>query len=213
MPVSAVKYYQREGLLPQGEKTAPNQTAYSEAHVERVRLIRALMGTGGLSIAATKEVIRTLDTRSPAETYGLTQHAISKPRSRDPEPSEQSRNTILELARDHGWACSDDNPGVDIAASALEGLMAFGIDRLEGYLQAYASAAESVADFEVQILRDESDATRAARFMVVGTVLGDPLFSGLRRIAHQKATWELFGSPTEGECPPDQEIEQGEGKP
>lgn len=48
-PLSAVKYYQREGLLPQGKKTAPNQTDYSKEHVQRVRLIRALLGAGGLT--------------------------------------------------------------------------------------------------------------------------------------------------------------------
>ncbi|BCJ69537.1 hypothetical protein Prubr_65580 [Polymorphospora rubra] len=56
-----MKYYQREGLLPEGVRSAPNQVDYGDAHVHRVRLIRALLETGGLSVAATKEVIAALD--------------------------------------------------------------------------------------------------------------------------------------------------------
>ena len=53
LPVATVKYYQREGLLPEGVRSAPNQVQYGDAHVRRVRLIRALLETGGLSVAAT----------------------------------------------------------------------------------------------------------------------------------------------------------------
>lgn len=64
VPLSAVKYYQREGLLPAGVRTAPNQVSYDDSHLQRVRLIRALLETGNLSVAATKDVITALDTDS-----------------------------------------------------------------------------------------------------------------------------------------------------
>jgi DNA-binding transcriptional MerR regulator len=52
-PVSTLKYYMREGLVHEGERLSGNQTDYDESHVQRVRLVRALLETGGLSIAAT----------------------------------------------------------------------------------------------------------------------------------------------------------------
>jgi DNA-binding transcriptional MerR regulator len=61
IPVGTVKYYLREGLLPPGELTAATQAQYSDAHVQRLGLIRALLGPGGLSIAATREVLEVID--------------------------------------------------------------------------------------------------------------------------------------------------------
>ena len=71
VPLSAMKYYQREGLIPEGERSLPNQVQYGDVHVQRLRLIRALLETGGLSIAAAKDVIRVLDAEDAplAETY------------------------------------------------------------------------------------------------------------------------------------------------
>ncbi|MDX2026822.1 MerR family transcriptional regulator, partial [Microcella sp.] len=35
-PVPTLKFYLREGLLPAGERTSPNQSQYDDSHVERV---------------------------------------------------------------------------------------------------------------------------------------------------------------------------------
>ena len=43
VPVPTIKYYLREGLLAPGELTSPNQASYGEAHIRRLRLIRALV--------------------------------------------------------------------------------------------------------------------------------------------------------------------------
>ncbi|MFC9487519.1 MerR family transcriptional regulator, partial [Streptomyces hydrogenans] len=59
--VPTIKFYVREGLLPAGRLTSPNQAAYDETHVRRLRLIRALMDVGGLSVAAVREVITAVD--------------------------------------------------------------------------------------------------------------------------------------------------------
>ena len=42
VPVPTIKYYVREGLLPPGELTSPNQAQYDASHLRRLRLIRAL---------------------------------------------------------------------------------------------------------------------------------------------------------------------------
>ena len=43
VPVATIKYYLREGLLPAGERTSATQARYGDAHVERLRLVRALV--------------------------------------------------------------------------------------------------------------------------------------------------------------------------
>ena len=40
VPVPTIKYYQREGLLPAGERTSPNQVRYDERHARRQRRLR-----------------------------------------------------------------------------------------------------------------------------------------------------------------------------
>ena len=60
--VPSIKFYLREGLLPAGESTGRNQAEYSDEHLHRLRLIRALMDVGGLSVAAARDVIAAVDT-------------------------------------------------------------------------------------------------------------------------------------------------------
>ncbi|MFV0375400.1 MerR family transcriptional regulator [Microbacterium sp.] len=193
-PLSAVKYYQREGLIFEGVRSSPNQVEYDDSHVQRVRLIRALIETGGLSIAATAEVIRAIDTPGapPAETFRVAQHAMSTPRTAESIPSTRSRECVHLLARRRGWCISDDNPGLDAAARALDGLYAIDFDAPDSYLDAYADAAASAADADLNALTTRSGADEVAELMVVGTALGDPLFAGLRRLAQQHATTSLF---------------------
>lgn len=55
-----IKYYLREGLLAAGELTSPNQAHYGPGHERRLRLIRALLDVGGLSLAAIGEVLQAM---------------------------------------------------------------------------------------------------------------------------------------------------------
>ncbi|WP_104116262.1 MerR family transcriptional regulator [Arthrobacter sp. B1805] len=194
IPLSALKYYQREGLLPEGIRSSPNQTSYGEAHVQRVHLIRALLQTGGLSVAATKDVIAVLDAPDApiAETFRVAQHAMGTPRTTELTPSPAARERILALAREQEWCIANDNPGIDTAARALEGLEAIGFDAPADYLGAYAAAAAEAAGADLRALASLDEPDKVAELMVVGTVLGDPLFAGLRRLAHEDATTALF---------------------
>jgi DNA-binding transcriptional MerR regulator len=192
VPLSAVKYYQREGLIPAGERSAPNQVEYDHRHVQRIRLVRALLETGGLSVAAAKQVITVLDADDLplAETFRVAQHAMGP--SHPNPPREASRQRVRQLAVEHGWAVTDDNPGLDAAAHALDGLHAIGHQASATYLDAYATAAATAATADLRLLTTETDQDRVAELMVVGTMLGDPLFAGLRRLAQQNASQHLF---------------------
>src|SRR5438445_13872490 len=68
--IPTIKYYLREGLLAPGTATAPNQATYGDEHLRRLRLIRALVDVGGVSVAASREVIDAL-TREDVEPIGL----------------------------------------------------------------------------------------------------------------------------------------------
>ena len=58
--VPTIKYYLREGLLPEGERTSATQAAYRDLHLQRLRVVRALIESG-VSIAETRQVLEALD--------------------------------------------------------------------------------------------------------------------------------------------------------
>lgn len=69
IPLPTLKFYLREGLLPAGARSQPNQADYSEAHVRRAELIRALREVAGLSIAKIRTIVEAMEHGEP--TYDL----------------------------------------------------------------------------------------------------------------------------------------------
>src|ERR1700736_3400814 len=111
--VTTIKYYLREGPLPAGELTSRNQARYDEEHVRRLRLIRALVDVGGLSIGQVRDVLTAVD--SPDENMhnvlGVVQCSITMPRARaDDESWQDARREVDELIARRGWRAKGDNP-------------------------------------------------------------------------------------------------------
>jgi DNA-binding transcriptional MerR regulator len=200
---ASIKYYAREGLLPAGERTGYNQTDYTPAHLERLRLIRSLIDVGGLSVAATAAVLSAIDAPDLplGEVLGVAQNALPQPIT---PPSAASVQRVVDLAAEHGWpAHTEHNPGVRIVASVLDGWAAVGREDLASTLPAYARAADVIAEADLDAVAHVVGDARAgaAQTVVVGTVLGDQLLAGLRRIAQQHAALKRYGTPPEGTTP------------
>jgi DNA-binding transcriptional MerR regulator len=86
VPVPTVKYYLREGLLPAGELSSPNQARYDERHLRRLRLVRALLDVGRLPIAAIRELLADLDRPDPDLHHALGRALRSSTATRQPIP-------------------------------------------------------------------------------------------------------------------------------
>lgn len=200
---STMKYYLREGLVHGGERVERNQTAYDETHVHRVKLVRALIETGGLSIAAAKHVLSTLDSddTSLAHTFEAAQHALGVGGASGGTAEAGARDRIAELAAAHGWKTTAENPGLEVAARAIEAFSTIGFAPSDEFLDAYASAAATIARADLAALTTRTRPELVAELMVVGTVLGDALIAGLRRVAQEHETAERFPLP----APPHQE--------
>jgi DNA-binding transcriptional MerR regulator len=195
---TTMKYYLREGLVHSGERVETNQTAYDESHVHRVKLVRALIETGGLSIAATKQVLATLDSEetSLAHAFEAAQHALGVGGASRGAADPVARDRIAALADEHRWHTSPENPGFDVAARALDAFSTIGFAPSVEFLDAYASAAATIARADLVALTTRTRPDLVAELMVVGTVLGDALIAGLRRLAQENETAELFPLPT-----------------
>jgi DNA-binding transcriptional MerR regulator len=189
--VASIKFYLREGLLAGGTATGRNQAEYGEEHVRRLRLIRALIDVGGLSVATARQALSAVDSPDPPHRVVGTVHATLSPtarHNRDDPDFQAARAEVLSLVHRRGWLVPDELPAVDQAADAIAAFRALGQDDLLMVLDTYADAAALVADKDVASVlsrRDPGDLTEA---MVVGTVIGEALLNALRRLAQVDAS-------------------------
>jgi DNA-binding transcriptional MerR regulator len=159
VPVATIKFYLRENLLQAGARTAATQAQYDDSHVVRLRLIRALLGPGGLSVASAHRVIRAVEEppESLHELLGVAANAVARPSVQD----------------------------------ALRALDEAGFELPEGALELYADQMRQIAEFEIANVPTDSPAA-AVRYVVLGTVLIEPLILALRRVAEQEASARRF---------------------
>ena len=187
VPVATVKYYLREGLLHGGELTSVTQARYDDTHVARLRLVRSLLGPGGLTVTTARAVLAALDD-PPADSrdlLGVAAHAVRRPVEVRPHPE------VHALMERWGWSVRErDCLDHQVLADALEALNAAAFESPPGVLDAYAAAMDDVARAELDHLPTGSrDA--AVRYVVLGVVLNEPVLLAMRRLAEQAAAEAL----------------------
>ncbi|WP_405852691.1 MerR family transcriptional regulator [Streptomyces sp. NBC_00090] len=197
--VPTIKFYVREGLLPAGELTSPNQASYGEAHVQRLRLIRALLDVGGLSVAGVREVIVAVDDseRPVHRVLGAATVRMVPRYEREPDDGvREARKRVAELIAARGWRTHADNPAAEALAMALATVEEVGHGDFFEVLDVYADAAERVARADLDYVAHHVAREEVVESAVVGTVLGDAIFSAMRRLAHVDASDRVFGGRT-----------------
>lgn len=200
VPVGTVKYYLRAGLLPPGEPTSATQAQYDEEHVARLGLIRALLGIGGLSIATARVVLAAVDDpdSSAHDTIGAA-HSALPTRVGGEQPDLSQAQAHLQR---WGWQVHDDSPAVVLLAQALNGLQAAGFATPDSLLDRYARAAAELGERDVADVPLGSPA-EAVRYVVIGTLLLEPVLLALRRLAQEDVSARrLSNSLPAGPDPP-----------
>jgi DNA-binding transcriptional MerR regulator len=190
VPVATIKFYLRERLLDEGIRTSATQAQYDESHVARLRLIRALLGAGGLPVAAAHRVIQAIE-EPPAsvhELLGVAATAVARP-----SVGTEGQPRAEELMRRWGWQI-DKKDHLTCAAleDALRGLDEAGFELPEGALDVYVEHMRQIAEYEIENVPTDSP-TAAVRYVVLGTVLIEPLILALRRLAQADASSRRFG--------------------
>jgi DNA-binding transcriptional MerR regulator len=216
--VATIKYYIREGLLRPGTPVSATQAEYDGSHVDRLRLIRALVDVGRLSITTVRELLTTLDapTDSPSrrpsdETQAGTGEPDTDPSLAD-DPEQRVRQAVATAHRalsprapadapvperalaaiaTLGWQIAAGTPALVELESALAALDAVQLSPDEHTLRTYAAAALSVAEQDVTGVPGDSSAAETIRYVVIGTVMYEPVLIALRRLAQQHVFTEL----------------------
>jgi DNA-binding transcriptional MerR regulator len=206
VPLSTIKFYLREGVLPPGEPQARNQASYDERHVERLALIRALREVAGLPLEAIARVTAELDRvfaegwESDADPVGEALRAIRPPVARVRGPAERKqlaklRDEVRVFLRGLDWTLGEERHffADEIAEALLEIRRTLFPDYPVAALAPYARMAWllSQVEFEnapggarVPLRARGDDVAEPTRRAVLSTVLFERIFGALRRCAN-----------------------------
>jgi len=186
--VPTIKYYLRDGLLPPGELTSRNQAQYDERHVRRLKLIRALVDVAGLSIAGVRDALAAIDSHpdSRHNLLGKVMHRIAAPPAlADDAALAEGDIEVTALVENLGWDVKPDNPAWRSAAEAITTIRALGAGVVLVRLTGYARAMHDVAELDLAMAADITDLDQLIELVVLGSLLGDPLLTALRRLAEE----------------------------
>ncbi|WP_393916325.1 MerR family transcriptional regulator [Halostreptopolyspora alba] len=188
VPVATIKYYLREGLLPKGEATSATQAVYSETHLRRLRLIRALVEGSGVPLTKVRAILDALDDTGVDlhHLLGTVQYALTPETTPTdtPEWREAERNTEELLAR-LGWRVSPSSPARPRLTHAIATVMGLGYQVGPRTLDTYANAAHMTAERDLDRIDPAAPRERAVEHVAIITALMDQMLVALRALAQE----------------------------
>lgn len=197
VPLSTIKYYIREGLLPPGAATGRNQADYGPEHLKRLRLIRSLRDEAGLSLATITQVLRAADGAQEEPILAAVDALDPASGSAEPpvEAVQGATAVVLEVASRLGWKVEEGDVSLASAARALATLMPSFPEESPDTLVPYFGAAMDIARMELpDDWETKGTAEDALQYALLGTILFEPLILSLRRMAHVTRMREIRGA-------------------
>jgi DNA-binding transcriptional MerR regulator len=189
VPIPTIKFYIREGMLPRGEPTSRTQARYTEAHLDRLQLIGTLQ-QAGLSLAVIKQALQAMDamTGDVPDFMAIAVGSLALPRESgaDALTVAQAEALLRTMVAQRDWAVAPGTPVWEAVVRAAALILDLWPEALsEPRLARYAAVAEDLAAFELPEEWNPTAApSEALRYVVLGTVLFEPLILALRRLAH-----------------------------
>jgi DNA-binding transcriptional MerR regulator len=208
--VATLKYYLREGLVPPGRATAVNQADYDDSHVRRVRLVRALLELGHLSIADVAAVVAAVDDDDVPihDAFALAQDAMARPATPAIAPDDPrlaaARAMVDAFVTHHQLRIRPEAAVRDMLAGALVKLGEFGFVSFDPDTPAPYDDGSGPAQFEafVEFFRmmaalelgsvPDTDRSAQTEVTVVGTVAVEVAMAAIRRMALEDASHRRF---------------------
>ncbi|MEV0320652.1 MerR family transcriptional regulator [Streptomyces sp. NPDC050658] len=198
---ATIKYYLREGLLPAGRHVTATQSEYDERHLQRLRLVRALIQVGRVPIASAREVLTALEDESLDHNsrLGTAVWALPHgPATPEDDPSTQAaRHTVDALLRQIGWqsaqAYGADSPAYGMLVTAVGTLTRLGYPCGVDDLAPYARSAGQLAVADLDLVEQSESPDEQLEAAVALTVLYEPVLLALRRMAQAEESNRRYG--------------------
>jgi DNA-binding transcriptional MerR regulator len=192
VPLATVKYYIREGILMPGETTSATQARYSEHHLRRLNLIRALTDVAGLPLQKARTVIELIEHPEPSlfETLGKAVAAL-------PPYSEEDATDARDYPRAQaaletiGQLYDPDYAAVAQFERALAAAESVGLPMSDDRLRGYAHSIMQIAEIDLDQV-PTTTVPDAVEYSVLGTALYEPIIVAMRRLAHQDLAARRF---------------------
>ena len=201
--VATLKFYLREGLLPAGESTAVNQADYGEAHVRRVRLVRALIDLGHLSLADVSRVLAAVDNddMSLHDAFGVAQDAMVPQRLREGDDYVLMLDEVTKFVARHRLDVRPEAEVRKLLADALLVLRDFGWVGRDGRVDSGLLdwLAEPIIDNAIErrcrLCPSRPIEPYRSSSAWSGTVAFEVAAAAIRRLALEHASYQRF-APT-----------------
>jgi|tagenome__1003787_1003787.scaffolds.fasta_scaffold20464190_2 DNA-binding transcriptional MerR regulator len=189
VPLATVKYYLREGLLPPGETVGPRRAEYDEAHLRRLRVLRALREVGGAPVSTLQVIVDAIEdaARPSHEVLCEISDALSPPLPDEEERPDTELGGCVDAAIEAvGWS------GIRHDAAARSRLAA--VVQLGGaelltvnpeILGYYAHLADELCRTEVSLVDPTKDRQGTLEDMVVGEAVFGEILALFRRLGHE----------------------------
>ncbi|WP_046468070.1 MerR family transcriptional regulator [Allosalinactinospora lopnorensis] len=188
VPVATIKYYLREELLPKGEATSATQAVYSDAHLRRLRLIRALVEGAEAPLAKIRTILEAIDDTGIDlhRLLGTVQYALTPdtPHNDGPEWREAERSTDELLAR-LGWRVSPLSPARHQLTRTIVTLARVGYQVDPQTLDLYAEAVHTAAEHDVGRVDPAAPREQVVEYVAAMTALMDQALVSLHRLAQE----------------------------
>ncbi|GGW58121.1 MerR family transcriptional regulator [Streptomyces xantholiticus] len=199
--IATIKYYLRERLLPPGRRVTATQAEYDEAHLRRLRLVRAMIQVGGMPVATAREVLAHIDDESLGLTMrlGAATWALPQPPEAplDDAASTDARQEVERLLEELGWdsvrEVGDLSPVYRSLITSIATLNGLGYTVSAAELLPYARQMEQIAIHDMDQLENLPEGTEQVEAAVAAQVLYDPLLLSLRRLALEAETTRRYG--------------------
>lgn len=205
VPVATIKFYLRERLLPAGTPTGRNQAVYGEAHLRRLRFIRALTNIAQLDLSTVRELLAGIeDEKLPLSgLYDQVHRALTPDEESVPTDHDgllQAQADVDRLVQGLGWQVSPETAGHVRLTQVLATLRHLGCSCDVDFLEPYADAAERFAAMELDLLpADTAAGDRAAA--VARTVLLEVAVAAIHRMARAHHVALRFDGAAPGSKP------------
>lgn len=189
VPSTAIKYYLREGLLPRGRILSATRAEYSEEHLRRLRLIRALVHGAGLSIQQVHDVVAAVDNPTDHPNPFRTAQEATIPDMSGVE----IHPWVSELAAERQWPAGTVKAQA-MLSRAIQTMQDAGLVATKEELADWAEAMSGVADVDVNALSDNADSQESLlKVVIAGTLASDNALLALRRLEQATLTAKRMG--------------------